>query len=284
MGESCQPGSSSVASQLDLARLPQSFRDIRACVFDVDGTLTDHQSVIAPDTIEALRFVADAGLPIVLATGRVLYGGTAILDRAGIPGWVVAANGGIVWDGHDVSRIHPMGDDLLSEVERAASTTGLAIIYYSPDGMAIRGEYDVDLINRANEGEPVLALSQLSRERVVKVSLHGPSDLVSAEIGRLKELFPQAVRSHVHFVDISDPDVDKWTGVSDALRALTIDGRDVLGCGDSDNDVAWMSNIGFPIAVPAATAAVRQCSRWVLPDDPLPVASLLAAVIRCRAE
>ncbi|MEC9263521.1 MAG: HAD hydrolase family protein, partial [Candidatus Thermoplasmatota archaeon] len=86
-----------------MVELPQG-RTWDMVVFDVDGTLMDAEG-FHPDLIPLIREVEVRGLPISLASGRTLPNVTPIRQSLGVSGFIVAENGGMVWDsgeGHEI--------------------------------------------------------------------------------------------------------------------------------------------------------------------------------------
>jgi hydroxymethylpyrimidine pyrophosphatase-like HAD family hydrolase len=64
---------------------------------DVDGTILDHDERISEAVREAVAGVAEAGIHVVVATGRSLHGTLPVLERLGLfEGWAVCSNGSVV--------------------------------------------------------------------------------------------------------------------------------------------------------------------------------------------
>lgn len=264
-------------------RLPKDFEAIEGFIFDIDGTLTDEQSRTSERTIEALRLLHDAGFAIILATGRILNGGTNLLLRAGIRGWVVAATGGVIWDGDRVVDEHFMDPELLSVIGSQARQRDLSLAYYTAEGLHIEGPFNEELVYNANEGRAVESLEHLDRSKVVKVSLHGSVIALDEAEHELKMQFPQMVRSHGEFLDISRTDINKWTGIRRALDTLRISPERMCGVGDSGNDISWMEQVALPIAASGSTADVIAVARWRLPREAESIYRFACAVLRDRS-
>jgi len=69
---------------------------IRVVAVDIDGTLTDPQFHVSERNISALRAAHDAGMKIVLATGRRHDYAMPIARELGIPILLVSSNGALV--------------------------------------------------------------------------------------------------------------------------------------------------------------------------------------------
>lgn len=68
----------------------------RLVALDIDGTLVDHDDVMTERVRASVRAVADAGVHVVVSTGRSLHGTLPVLDRLGLErGWAVCSNGAV---------------------------------------------------------------------------------------------------------------------------------------------------------------------------------------------
>ncbi|MFW5548979.1 MAG: HAD-IIB family hydrolase, partial [Prevotella sp.] len=73
----------------------------KVIVLDLDGTLTNDKKEITPRTRSALTEAMRLGVKVVLASGRPVYGITALaeeLDLKHYGGYIMAFNGGKIID------------------------------------------------------------------------------------------------------------------------------------------------------------------------------------------
>ena len=84
-----------------MVELPES-PDWEMIVFDVDGTLLDRDG-FHDDLVSLARRVDSEVMTVSLASGRTLPNVTPIRQSLGVSGFIVAENGGMVWD---LSLIH----------------------------------------------------------------------------------------------------------------------------------------------------------------------------------
>ena len=73
----------------------------KALALDLDGTLTNREKKVPVGNKEAIEKAIDAGVKVILASGRPLFGITPIareleLDKKG--GYILAYNGGCIVD------------------------------------------------------------------------------------------------------------------------------------------------------------------------------------------
>ena len=72
---------------------PQS---IRLLALDIDGTLTDPNFQVPARNIAALRAAHEAGIEIILATGRRHDYALPIAEELGFPIWLISSNGALI--------------------------------------------------------------------------------------------------------------------------------------------------------------------------------------------
>lgn len=271
--------------EIDFHNLPWPAGTITHAIFDIDGTLTDESSIVTDATIDALRHLDAAGVPITLATGRILNGGANLVKRAGIHAWVIAAGGGVVWNGKDIVSTHYMPTEQVEAVSALAERTGLVPFYFDEldfyaDREALAATGTLEVNENASEGRGMRSLEGLDRNKLTKISL-AASDPAQVDqlLPEILDQFPDTVQSHSNFVDIPVTGVTKWEGIEKSLVARGLTADTGLGVGDSDNDIAWLREIGYPIAAPLASAGVLGVCKWQLPNVEDSVARLIEAKI-----
>ena len=69
----------------------------RLVALDIDGTLVDRNGLLPRAVAEAVELVIQAGVPVVLSTGRSWHGTRPIFDELSLPpGPTVCSNGAVV--------------------------------------------------------------------------------------------------------------------------------------------------------------------------------------------
>jgi Cof subfamily protein (haloacid dehalogenase superfamily) len=71
-------------------------QSIRLLALDIDGTLTDHNFQVPARNIAALRAAHEAGIEIMLATGRRHDYALPIAQELGFPIWLISSNGALI--------------------------------------------------------------------------------------------------------------------------------------------------------------------------------------------
>lgn len=191
----------------------------RALATDFDGTIA-HDGIVSDRTLDALRRAHDAGLRLILVTGRELpslfdtFDGVPIFDR------VVAENGALLYTPRSgVSRplAPPPPPPLLDRLAR--------------DGVPFSVGRSIVATVEPHEHAVLAAIRDLGLEWHVIFNKGAVMALPSG--------------------------VNKATGLAPALDELALAAAETVAVGDAENDHAFLSMCGLRVAVSNALPALK---------------------------
>jgi Cof subfamily protein (haloacid dehalogenase superfamily) len=231
-------------------------------ILDVDGTIAGPDHRISPRTRASIRDIEQAGVPVVLATGRARDNVVDVARQIGLHSPAVSCNGAVVTEpvsGRDL-RVQPMGPDDVAAMIRVHELTGAALTWFTPRGIFATSRELRELLLAL--GDPNVFVERVPTpvpDDVVKMMVFGTTQEMDAIAPVVREHTPRATRSLDQLWEISDPDATKWSGISFVFDRLGVDPAKAVGLGDGENDVVWMERIGTPVAMgnarPEAIAA-----------------------------
>ena len=100
----------------------------RVVALDVDGTVLDHDGSLPTEVRAAVRAVVEAGVPVVLSTGRSWHGTLPVVEQLGLAaGPSVCSNGAVIVD-FPPERIVVHGNNKSVPELAAALTAGVGRI------------------------------------------------------------------------------------------------------------------------------------------------------------
>lgn len=230
---------------------------MQAFACDFDGTLIGRDATLRPKTRAAITKAQAAGIPVIVATGRMFRSIEPYLADAGIREPVVCYQGGAVVD--PTTREFLLHEPIELEVAREA-IAALAERGFSPN------VYVDDQLFVESETEYSRAYSQFQHLPVTEVGdLLGwlerpPTKLVQvAEPPVLAELRPVLERqfdgrmfvttSLPYMLELGNPAVTKGSGIAFVARHLDLDLGHVVAFGDGENDVELLAEAGFGVAI-----------------------------------
>lgn len=239
---------------------------------DVDGTLLGPDEELSARTRAVIGRMVDAGVPLVLATGRPPRWVPRVCEDLGVHALTVAANGAVLYDaGADrVLAAELLGVDALAEVtaglRAAVPGCGLAVERIRVgDGALDRREEQ--FVSEAayvhawpHPDHRHVAPGELLAEPVVKVLARHPT----LDSGSMAAAAREAVG---HLVDVTYSagggllecavrGVTKAHGLARAAAQHGVGAADVVAFGDMPNDLAMLRWAGHGVAVANAHADV----------------------------
>lgn len=248
---------------------------IRMIVTDLDGTLLAGGNCIPEGNLTALRRAMDAGVQVVLCSGRMIESTLPIAQRIGVNAPMVLFNGAMLYDGAQDrildSRMIAHADALavLREIEAAGvyaqAFPGRGYFYETETEWTryYAGKIGV-------EGAAVgMKLSQWLAGDVYKLLCLGKPAELAELAGRLAPLFPNIcfVKSADTHLEIVAGGVDKATGLRALERLSGISPEEMIGFGDEANDLPMLRYVGTPYLMENAPESLRREACRIAPAN-----------------
>lgn len=202
---------------------------LTALATDFDGTLA-HNGTVSKSTLEAVQRLKNAGLKLILVTGRELNDLTAIFPEMNQFDLAVMENGAVLFDPAR-GKI-----DALAEPPPTAFVARL-----HQHGLPLQLGKVIAATWEPHEKEVLAAIKDLGLE--------------------LQVIFNKGA------VMILPSGVNKATGLQAAVQRLGLNIKEVAGIGDAENDHAFLEVCGYPVAVSNALPAIRGKVAYVTEGD-----------------
>jgi hydroxymethylpyrimidine pyrophosphatase-like HAD family hydrolase len=199
----------------------------RALACDYDGTLAS-QDRIGPEARAALERAREAGLRLVMVTGRTFFDLTRVCDCLELFDAVVAENDAVLY--------WPRSQTLRDQAP-APSSRLLAEL----DRRGIAYQVGRVVVDTARTNEP------------------GVREALEATGVALDLVYNRA------FLMLLPHGVSKGTGVRHVIRDLGLSFHDVLGIGDAENDAELFDACGYTACPADAVPALKARADWVFP-------------------
>jgi Cof subfamily protein (haloacid dehalogenase superfamily) len=251
--------------------------DIKWCVFDLDGTLLNKRGELTKATIATVREVIQAGIKVILATGRSPLFVKEIVAQLGIVCPVISCNGGLIVDicQDDVLFSKPIHDHMVQRIakyclQQQAETFIYSydhIYYCSPSSHAFKYQrYNTEV--QASFKIPLRELrsaGDLPLGQVIKFFICNVDEVQAGELERIFNSENQLtlVSSAKNALDIMANGVSKGTGLKFLAARLGMDLAQTAVFGDNFNDISMFQLAGCPIAVGNAEEKVKAVAKYV---------------------
>jgi Cof subfamily protein (haloacid dehalogenase superfamily) len=236
---------------------------------DIDGTLMHADGHVTPAVRDAVRRAADAGVHVVLSTGRATFGATPVLETLALDdGLVVASNGAVTFTYWPV--------EVLSSVTFDARETVKLLLEHVPDALVA-----VEVVGRGYrvnrefpEGEItgeiwVQDVEELVSEPVTRVIIRHPSQSAEEFIELAERLGLHGTNYAVGYtawLDLAPDGVSKASALAEVAERLDVPRSQVLAIGDGRNDVEMLRWAGRGVAMGDAPLEVQAAADDVTED------------------
>jgi Cof subfamily protein (haloacid dehalogenase superfamily) len=247
---------------------------IKLLGLDVDGTLLKHDKTVHPDDLAAIRRARDAGITVVLATGRLVGTTMAIAEQVGLDGLMVCADGTLVVDAktHHVVERRSFALSHARHATALAREHGLGTFVLHDDAIHF-DERAAMHAHYASGWTPHLTQhTQLAEccvtDQVLGIISFGPERQVEQTRERLGDRAGAATLTFGALVDhvlkLTPAGVDKATGLAAVAERLGLKREQVAAVGDWLNDVPMLRWAGRSYAMGQAVEEVKRSAQRVL--------------------
>ena len=247
----------------------------RVLALDLDGTLTTEKKEVTTRTKEAIRRAIEAGVAVVLATGRPLIGVMPVARELGLDtlgGYILCYNGALILECRSnapVFQRHLPADAVLNICDWAENKPVYPLAYDAygvitpyPDNRYVHKEaYNNGLSIRLVEDLPGFI-----NYPIEKMMLVGEPVDAQAAVPELKARFGGKLNifgSEPPFIEVLPPEVDKAFALDVLLKHLGATREELIACGDGMNDVSMLRIAGMAVAMGNAAAAVKAFASFV---------------------
>jgi HAD superfamily hydrolase (TIGR01484 family) len=251
----------------------------RLVALDIDGTLlkwvegvgTTYEQ-ISPPVSDAVHRALDAGVHVVLASGRSPHGMTNVADLLGLHGsngvhpaeqlWVVASNGAVVFRYPPIDVVHEETFDAAPAVAAVLEHHPTALVAVEERGVGYR-------VNRPFPhgeltGEFTIAdVADLVSVPVSRVIIRDPDATADDFVALGERLGLQGtdyVVGWTAWLDLAPRGVSKASGLEYVARELGIAAADVLAIGDGRNDIEMLRWAGRGVAMGQSVEEVKEAA------------------------
>ncbi|MEM8758274.1 MAG: HAD family hydrolase [Planctomycetota bacterium] len=272
---------------------PAAQRRYDLLAVDIDGTLLDPQGNVPQANIDAIARARDAGMAVLLCTGRSWAESRFAIEATGVTHPMVSAGGSMVSDTATGGTLHrfAMQQDIVGRTVDLLTDRGLAALVLKDRSVS---EHDYLVVTRNGATiDPVstwwfetLGLSYTVADSIdddehpewtVRVGACAPSTNTIPIRDELFGLFGEGVVFHsfpavvapehvkhdgagglYHVVEAFDPSAHKWSGIEGVCGELGIDPTRTVCVGDEINDLTMIERAGLGIAMGNATDEVKR--------------------------
>ena len=248
-------------------------RPVRAFACDLDGTLIGRDALLGPRTRAAITRAQGAGIPVLIATGRMFRSVEPYLEEAGIEEPVVCYQGAAVVDPRTREFLlhEPLELGVAREAISALLAHGLSPNVYVDDRLYVAEETEYSRAYSNFQHLPVTEvgdlLGWLDHPPTKLVAVADPPVLAVVR-GELESRFDGRLfitTSLPHMLELGNPGVTKGSGLTFVAAQLGLDLSGIVGFGDGENDVELLEVAGLGVAIEGGHLRLQAIADWTCP-------------------
>ncbi|HEX3462929.1 MAG TPA: Cof-type HAD-IIB family hydrolase [Candidatus Elarobacter sp.] len=231
---------------------------IRLVALDLDGTLIGDDLVLRPRVRDAVARARAEGVAVTIVTGRMYAAARPFAQALAIAGPMVCYQGAAIYDAvtGETLRETPVRQDVTRQTLQWAHDHGVHAQCYAGDTLY------VDQINRFSKRytdlarvEPVVvpSLREAFKDRpTIKIVTVDEPENSEKNLAALQALLGERAyltRSHVDFVEVVDPAVNKGEALAFVAQRHGVSLDETLAIGDAWNDVPLLAAAAVGVAM-----------------------------------
>lgn len=244
-------------------------------VLDIDGTLTNSQKEVTPETLEKIIKCQKAGHVVVVASGRPTPGIdkiASILCLGEYDGYVLSFNGAKITRCRTGEIVYQKNLDqsLIPELYRYSLANDLGMMTYDDTSIITGTRIDkyMELEARIN-GIPIRQADNFLdciNFQVCKCLLTKEGEAAKRHEAKLQQQYQDRAsiyRSEPFFIEIMARGIDKAAALEQLRRDLQIEQQNIIACGDGFNDISMIRYAGIGVAMENAQQEVKAAADYV---------------------
>ena len=253
-------------------------RSIRLIAIDIDGTLLDSKVQVSQANLDALRRAHEAGIEVVLGTGRRHKFALPIAEALGFDLWMISSNGAVTRS----TRGELFHQDLLPKktaiklCHHMAQYRDNMVLTFDRDGMGgivcenherLYGVIQRWMEKNAPYIQYVSPIVEALTEDPIQAMFCGPVELMRAAQQDLLScdftaeftlLRTQYDLRNLCILDILNAGCSKGHALERWARHRGIDRMEVMAIGDNYNDIEMLTFSGHPVIMGNASNDLKQ--------------------------
>ena len=237
---------------------------LKCIILDIDGTLTDSRGKISTFTKNVIKEVMKNDIMVILASGRSVLHTVETSKECCASKMIIADNGATIYDyqNDDYLYINMFTKDQLEKAWHICLRYNIDSIYNTND---IRYRKYICLDKRFNEkNDHMIENFKDIKKGISQVVLlsknHNNFNMCLSEIKKIGLIINNVGNGSngIFFADVNCNNVNKGTAVNKICELLKIQKSEIMGIGNSINDLKLFDGCGVKVAMKNAVAELKR--------------------------
>jgi Cof subfamily protein (haloacid dehalogenase superfamily) len=258
-------------------RFPEYPHPIKMVVCDLDGTLVQSDLAVSEAVMSAIADCTQAGIKVVIATGRMYPSAQPYVIRLGLDTPVICYQGAVVKESvgeQTVRYMNPVPVEVARKLVDYCQAQDIHINVYLDDVLYSR-PHDVYVREYQNTSsiEPTLVedlLDILHSPPPKMVIINNNPQVLEAMKETLGREYGEDMlswcNSRHNFLEVTAPKVSKWSAVVALAKQYGIAPEEVMCLGDEENDLSMLIGEGLGLAMANGPLHIQAQAKGTVPS------------------
>lgn len=242
---------------------------IKLVATDIDGTILIPEGQFTERVKACVRNLCDAGIKVVLVTGRMNAAARLIAQDLGLDTPVVSYQGGLITDGDKTLYERYLTSEQCEKILDWARVENIHINLYNDDILyseSVCPEVE-RYCNNLHTKFSVKKFDEIEKNKINKllaIDYNNPQKIDRLE-KELPKVFPDIyiVKSTPYFLEFSNKEASKSCAVRFLQKYWNLNQDEILTIGDQNNDIELLKAGGIKVAMGNATDALKEIADYV---------------------
>lgn len=264
-------------------------------IFDLDGTLFNHQGEPFPETLEALKLARLHGHIVIAATGRSLFSSKQALSRFDVFDYYICNNGVLIYDIKNnkftlnnhlnyelMNYIYDIAQKSCSLYTISTAESSYPMMFDNCDYSWLNNQEKMDYKETEYVDKSKMNYIVQNKEFITQLALRNSQETIKNiynDLIHLKENYSTFVTNRV-YLDVNPLNSDKNNGVQTILKQLNLSNKNTVVFGDSGNDVEMIKQSDYGIAMGNGTQEAKSVAKEVIgPNTEISIANKILEIL-----
>lgn len=232
-------------------------------LFDIDGTLYDHDKKIPNSTMAAIKALQTQGHSVAIATGRAPFMVQSVLEETGIKDYV-SFNGQYVYANGNVVYENPLDTESLKALEHTAREHDHPVVFLTHDDLVANIDFHEDIeislstMHMAHPRKDDIFYTQPKIYQALIFHQQSEDGIYDGQFEHLK-----FIRWHELSRDVVPDNGSKMRGITHLAATLGFDIEDTVAFGDGLNDIEMIEGAGIGVVMGNGADELKQYADFV---------------------
>ena len=236
---------------------------IKLVATDIDGTVIIPEHDFTENVKQCINKLNQAGIKVVLVTGRMHSSAKLIAERLGLKTPIVSYQGGLIKHDDMILYEKYISENQAEKIINWAKNEQIHLNLYQDD--VLYSEKDCYEVQRYSKNlkvdfctKPFSAIKKTNINKILAIDYNSPERIEKLE-REVPTIFPDLyiVKSTPYFLEFSNKEASKYCAVKFLQKYWNLKDEEILTIGDQNNDIALLEAGGVKIAMGNATNKLK---------------------------